>query len=178
VRSGCAKLRASISSPLPKGGNHVSYWGNRAISVTPIAVCANSVQLVQLVQVTIDNIQGKEYALHMNYKTVMVDVDKTLVYDTLGMPVGPTSIEVIYTNGPITVTPHAANIELVRIFYKLGYEVIVWSKTGEDWARLIVEAVGLQKEVSLCLTKPLYYFDDEDCGKWMGTRVWKDFENE
>ena len=105
-----------------------------------------------------------------NYKTVMVDVDNTLVYDTLSRPPSEESIEVVYVNGPLLVTPHKANIALVRLFYKLGYEVIVWSKTGEDWAKLVVAAVGLQKEVRLCLTKPLFFIDDQECEKWMGTR--------
>ena len=107
------------------------------------------------------------------YKTVMVDVDGTLVFDMLHKGFDrDKSFCVNYVNGPVWLTRHDANIDLVKIFHGLGYEVIVWSRTGRDWAQLVVDAVGLKYYVSQCLTKPLYYIDDEDANGWMGSRRW------
>lgn len=114
-----------------------------------------------------------------NYKTVCVDVDKTLVFDTMSKHYDPErSLLLTYVNGAVSITPHTKNIELVKLFYKLGYEVIVWSKTGSDWAEAVCTEVGLRPYVSTYLTKPMYYIDDEECSKWMGQRRWLKPEGE
>ena len=108
-----------------------------------------------------------------DYKTVYVDVDNTLVQDSLKMGKGhPREIVVDYTNGPVWIVPNRKNIELVILFFKLGYKVVVWSKTGADWAELVCKAVGLDRCADIYLTKPMYYIDDEECSQWMGSRRW------
>lgn len=108
------------------------------------------------------------------YKTVYVDVDDTLAMGNLSEYPTKDHVTVQYVNGPITVVPNQKNINLLTLFYKLGYTVIVWSQTGADWAKTISEAFKLEHMVTAYLTKPLFILDDKDVGEWMGKRRWRD----
>jgi phosphoserine phosphatase len=66
------------------------------------------------------------------------------------------------------------NVNLLTKFYKLGYDVIVWSKTGSSWARAVVEALQLTEYVSHCLSKPDFIMDDQDVSRWIGPRCYRD----
>lgn len=112
----------------------------------------------------------------VGYKTCYVDCDETLVMGDLSK-YPPTSVMTIaYTNGPIRVVPNKKNLNLLTLFYKLGYTIIVWSKTGSDWACLIGEALDIDHMVSAYLSKPLFYIDDKPVTEWMGERRWRDAE--
>lgn len=70
--------------------------------------------------------------------------------------------------------PLGINIAMVRLLkeeHARGGYIIVWSRGGYDWARAVVEALGLTREVSLVMSKPLVYFDDSECKDWMTDRV-------
>jgi hypothetical protein len=109
-----------------------------------------------------------------NYKVVFVDIDETLAMANLSeFPVAEaTSIE--YGPEPIWVVPNKKNLNLVQKFYKLGYSVIFWSKTGSDWALAVAKSFGIDHMVTLYLTKPQFYIDDQPCENWMGRRCWRD----
>lgn len=69
--------------------------------------------------------------------------------------------------------PHQANINFLIKMWKLGYEVIVWSKTGKSWASAVTKALGIEQYVDHCLTKPDFYMDDLEVDHWMGPRIYK-----
>lgn len=110
-------------------------------------------------------------------ETVFVDVDDTLVmwdvseYDR-------DEYEWFHTyfhdpEDPIALIRNDKNINLVKKLSKMGYKIVVWSQTGEEWARHISEAVGLAKYVDSYFTKPKFYVDDIDVKEWMGRRIWR-----
>lgn len=112
------------------------------------------------------------------YRPAFFDVDDTLVlWDTSAYPeLQDTMITVSNYGYDTTLIPHQKNINLLKKFAKLGYQVVVWSQTGADWAQAIVDELELGEYVTLVMTKPKFYIDDLDCKYWMGTRVWRDPE--
>lgn len=66
------------------------------------------------------------------------------------------------------------NINTIKKFYKLGYTIIAWSKTGSDWAERVCKHLDIDKYISCYLTKPTYYLDDKDVNEWIGPRIWRD----
>lgn len=100
-------------------------------------------------------------------KVVAIDTDDTLIAWNLSEYPAEGQITVKYKKRSVTVYPMSKNINLLRKFAKLDYEIIVWSATGADWAATIVKALGLENEVTVCMTKPRYYFDDQKADEWM-----------
>jgi len=106
-------------------------------------------------------------------KPVYVDVDDTLVlWDVSAHPEGE-AISVDFAGYTTHLVKHTKNINLVIKFAKLGYDVIVHSQTGHDWAEAISQAIGLDEYVKAYATKPKFYIDDLDASTWIGQRVWR-----
>lgn len=111
---------------------------------------------------------------YTNYKTLYVDIDDTLLMSNLSEYPEGQQIDIQYTNGSIRVVPNQKNINLVVLFYKLGYNIIFWSKTGGDWAAAAARVLDLENVVSVCLTKPTFYMDDKDVTEWIGPRRYRE----
>lgn len=109
----------------------------------------------------------------MDRRTLYSDVDDTLLCHNLSD--FPQSEQVkIECNGRTFVgVPHRKNINLLIKFFKLGYDVYVWSKTGESWARAVVDTLGIGAYVRACLSKPDFILDDRGAEEWVGTRIWR-----
>lgn len=109
-------------------------------------------------------------------KPVFFDCDDTLVLWNTSKynETAPAVCSEFFPPDYITLIPHQKNINLLKKFAKLNYEVIVWSQTGSDWAREVVDILNIKKYVSGYMTKPRFYVDDLPCTAWMGERVWRD----
>jgi len=113
----------------------------------------------------------------MTYKKpAFFDVDDTLILWNVSeyQELADTAITVKFGGYDTVLIPHQKNINLLKKFAKLGYDVIVWSQTGNEWAKTIVKALKLQNFVKATMSKPNFYIDDIPCSEWMGTRVWRD----
>lgn len=66
------------------------------------------------------------------------------------------------------VAPHHEHIERLKEHKAWGNGVIVWSRSGFEWAETAVKALGLENYVDACLAKPMYYYDDKPCCKILG----------
>lgn len=110
----------------------------------------------------------------MDRRTLFCDVDDTLlVHDISEYPAWRRTT--ISCNGREFVgVPHRKNILMLQKFYKLGYQIIVWSRTGESWAKAVVDKLELNPYVDHCLTKPDFYLDDKDVAEWIGPRVYRE----
>lgn len=108
-----------------------------------------------------------------SHKVITVDCDDTLVMWDLSKYPELERIE-LDCYGPVMLALNQKNINLVRKLSKLGYEIIVWSQTGYDWAQAVGKATGLDDIVSLYMTKPRYYVDDLESKIWIGDRLWRD----
>lgn len=114
-----------------------------------------------------------EKKFETGYKTCYIDVDDTLVVYNSPKFYSATASTVDYKNGKVYFVRNQNNIDLLKHFYSLGYDILVWSKTGADWARLVCESIKVDKFVSAYLTKPTFYIDDKDVEEWIGPREWR-----
>lgn len=60
--------------------------------------------------------------------------------------------------------PQVDRLKMHRIW---GNGVIVWSKSGFDWAEAVVNALELNDYVDAILAKPTYYYDDKKCCQFL-----------
>lgn len=110
----------------------------------------------------------------MDRRTMYSDVDDTLLmHDISQFPVEQ-HITITCNGREFVGVPNVKNINLLIKFYKLGYDVYVWSKTGKSWAQAVTRALKLDPYVEACLSKPDFYLDDRKADGWMGIQVWRD----
>lgn len=110
------------------------------------------------------------YILDKN-KNVMVDCDDTLI---LWHPGSQDSTSIVIQDS--LVKPNTQVIETIKKLSRIGYNIIVWSAGGYEWASAVVSALELTSFVDIVMSKPEMYFDDIHCTEWMGewNRVQKD----
>lgn len=98
-----------------------------------------------------------------NGKVVCFDVDETLIYwfyDEDRVDVGEIFIgDTLYQFNEI-------ELERLRNFYNSGYEVIVWSQGGKDWAESVCVECDVYEFVDSYMTKPSFMIDDISPEKW------------
>lgn len=66
------------------------------------------------------------------------------------------------------VIPHHWHIAQLKLHKAWGNGVVVWSRSGYDWCKAVVEKLGLTDYVDLVIAKPFYYYDDKPCCKILG----------
>lgn len=86
---------------------------------------------------------------------VYYDVDYTLV-----RPVQSDKNHIVDINGVPWEVNHNL-IEEIHLSVSRGHVVIVWSQGGADWAKRVVQALGLEELVDFCLAKPSWFADDK-----------------
>lgn len=101
------------------------------------------------------------------------DVDGTLIvpYDPNAGQFTAAFVFDPVDNKTIKVTINQAMTRMIREEYHRGGYVIVWSRSGKEWATNVVRALGLQEYVHLVMSKPTVYFDDLPVGEWLKDRV-------
>lgn len=121
------------------------------------------------------NMNYKERTRDPGEQVVVCDVDDTLIMYDLSKHPGATTQVIVnpYSKMGIDIVPNKKNINTLIKFKKLGYFVIVWSRTGKLWAEEVVRELGLSEFVDQTLCKPLFYIDDKDAETWIGDRVWR-----
>lgn len=107
---------------------------------------------------------------------VLCDVDDTLVlWDRSSLQNHPVITTVFKREEPIELVVNTKNVKTVEKLYKLGYNIVIWSHSGADWAEHVAKLIGIEKYVSAYMDKPKYYLDDADAATWMGQRIWRGF---
>lgn len=93
--------------------------------------------------------------------TAVFDVDETLVL--WSKPPGPyiEPLQIYTDRASMYVWRHEAHIERLRNHWRLGHNVVVWSHGGVDWARRVVEALGIQDYVQVVLPKGAWFYYDK-----------------
>jgi hypothetical protein len=66
------------------------------------------------------------------------------------------------------VVPHKIHINQLILHKTWGNGVVVWSRSGYDWAKAVIEALHLTEYVDLVVAKPFYYYDDKSCCHILG----------
>lgn len=106
-----------------------------------------------------------------------VDVDGTLVivYADYMEKDQPQGVEPIMSVDDSKFYPHKIHIDMVKEFKHRGFNIIVWSQGGSDWAESVVKKIGLEDYIDVIMPKPSWYFDDAPVEKFMpeNTRIYK-----
>jgi hypothetical protein len=72
----------------------------------------------------------------------------------------------------LTFRIHEPMVRLLKEEHARGSYIIVWSRSGYQWAHDVVKALGLEDKVHLIMSKPMVYFDDSPVENWMKDRVY------
>lgn len=101
------------------------------------------------------------------------DVDNCLISYDYQPKKGMIAADVVdpVTGKNIRVRVNKAMVRLLREEYQRGGHIKVWSRSGWEWARNVVQALELVPYVHEVLSKPIAYFDDTDVSEWMKDRV-------
>lgn len=107
-------------------------------------------------------------------RVVFCDVDDTLVMHTHGATPSDLVVDVPcrVTGETLRMVVNEAMVRLVKEEQNRGATIIVWSRGGFQWAKDVVEAVGLKSYVTLVMSKPITYFDDKPVDEWLKDRVY------
>lgn len=89
------------------------------------------------------------------------DVDGTLLLYKDIRNAGPKKLVFSYGDETIYLTPHKFHVTFLKHCKNRGDTVIVWSKNGYQWAQEAVLALGIEKYVDICMSKPTRYVDDK-----------------
>lgn len=101
---------------------------------------------------------------------VMIDCDDTLCLfaptkeqlDNYGIDfLNPTTKEMD------RIVPCRENIEQLKRHALRGTNCIVWTAAGVSWAVALVRALGIEKYVTACVSKPTFLIDDKDPSYFM-----------
>lgn len=103
--------------------------------------------------------------------TIFFDVDNTLILwncdpqDPRTIWIPSLKVDGVNENGTVSyehvpVIPHEKHLLMIKRHKQLGNTVVVWSKSGPEWARNIVEYFGLSGYVDLVCGKPCVVYDD------------------
>lgn len=107
-----------------------------------------------------------------NEKTVFFDVDQTLVDKVYSVDgTAEYDIELDYYGELGRYKTLKKNIQQIKAHKERGWFVIVWTHSGPEWGRQVVEKLGLEDYVDIVCNKPLKHFDDLPANEWMGERV-------
>jgi FMN phosphatase YigB (HAD superfamily) len=104
-----------------------------------------------------------------NDRVMFYDVDETLIlwnYDKTEENLAR-AIQV----GDCWVLPNRSMIESLKRNKARGHTIIVWTQSGYEWGRTVVEMLQLTEYVDLVISKPTRYYDDLPPDKWIGE--WK-----
>jgi len=108
-----------------------------------------------------------------NENVVCYDVDDTLVLWFSGCaPEDKIKIVCPYGGSVTHLKPHKRHIDLLKKHHGRGAYVVVWSAAGAQWARAVIEALGLEPFVDEVITKPNKYVDDLTANEILGTRIY------
>lgn len=108
-----------------------------------------------------------------NEQVVGCDVDDTLVLWRKPQD-GEETIDITdpYDGQTKTLVIHKPHIKLLRDRKARGCAIIVWSQSGPQWARAVVNALGLDEVKPFIFAKPFMIIDDLPAEAWLSNRVY------
>ena len=76
------------------------------------------------------------------------------------------------TKKQIKVGVNKNMVRLLKEEHHRGGLIMVWSRSGYEWAANVIRALDLVPYVHLVLSKPIVYFDDTSVECWLRDRVY------
>ena len=110
-----------------------------------------------------------------NEHVIAFDVDQTLVmwtghHNQPGEGLIPFNDP--YDDKILYLKPHQKHIDFLRRCKGRNMCVMVWSAGGAQWAKTVVNTLGLSDYVDLIITKPSKFVDDLQADDVLGQRVY------
>jgi hypothetical protein len=102
------------------------------------------------------------------------DVDGTLIVPyNVGGDYGRVIdiVDPVNNNKRIRMRVNEPMVRLMLEEKQRGGFIIVWSRSGFEWAANVIKAIGLEETVDLVMSKPVVYFDDMNVNEWLKDRV-------
>ena len=65
------------------------------------------------------------------------------------------------------LVPNLAQIEHLKKLKLRHHTIVVWSAAGSSWATEVVQRLGLEPYVDLCISKPTQVYDDLPVSEFM-----------
>lgn len=113
------------------------------------------------------------YDFNPSEQVIGCDVDDTLV---LWRPrVGTERVVDIvdpYDGHTVTLVVHEPHVKLISDRKQRGCSIMVWSQSGPQWAKAVVDALGLQDVVDEVKAKPFMIVDDLPAEAWLNNRAY------
>ena len=106
-------------------------------------------------------------------RTTYFDVDDTLLKWESCEKHEQNAIEVSNNGHVFYKKAIVANVNALKDHSRAGHIVVVWSAGGVEWATAVVLSLGLESFVDVILTKPDWYYDDQDATHWLPERQFK-----
>lgn len=107
-----------------------------------------------------------------NERTVFIDVDDTLVMHKSSCQTTGLLVVDPATGNQVEVYKNAPMIKCLLEERHRGAFIVVWSMGGYEWARNVLQALGIDGKVDLVMSKPFAYFDDKPVEQWLKYRVY------
>jgi len=108
--------------------------------------------------------------------TVYFDCDETLVFVD-SIPLGTTQVWVQIPSFPGKFCGiHNKHVQRLKDHKMWGNGVVVWSRSGYEWATAVVKALQIEDFVDIILSKPQSYYDDKVAEKFMGEHRFLDVD--
>lgn len=76
----------------------------------------------------------------------------------------------------VTVLVNKAMVRIMKEEKQRGGYILVWSRSGWEWAQNVIQALKLEEYVDQIISKPTVYFDDTPIQDWLKDRVFLDFD--
>ncbi len=112
--------------------------------------------------------------INQNPRIWEFDVDDTLICWDLSAFERNQQQEIQGPRGRVLVVPHQKNINLLIKLAKIGWHIRVQSGSGVEWARCVLEQLGLEDYVDEVEAKPLGNTDDKGPGDGLAYQVFRE----
>lgn len=108
------------------------------------------------------------YIFNENERVLPVDCDDTLIL-WRDPKDGEETVDIVcpYDGKVVTLVKHKPNIKLLKDRHARGCSIKVWSQSGPQWAKAVVDALHLEDYVYLVEGKPFMIVDDLPASAWM-----------
>ena len=108
---------------------------------------------------------------------ICFDVDDTLIFwdeqSHKGPAPGYISIQCPHDCAVTYHRVHERHVGFLKKQATKGLTVVVWSASGTGWAKVVVQALGIEKYVDIVMSKPSKYVDDlVDPGKVLVNHIY------
>ncbi len=105
--------------------------------------------------------ESETYIKLADNRTSYFDIDETLISYCGDTFYNPEDILLLKNNKVcVNVTPMRKHIDLMVELKALGFNIIVWSKSGSDHCERVIKLLQIEHLVDMILPKPELYVDD------------------